>query len=171
MSQGPAGALPRRGIEGGIDYHMAISRRKFLTHTTGAAGALAVLPALAACGASSTAAPSSAPAVKFGDPVSITFWHTQTGSNADALQELVNKFNQTNGKNITLKSEFQGNYTQVFQKIMAAIQAGSPPDVAVAYESMVDAYMRANAVVNLDDYALKGPQAFSKESLDDIFPG
>src|SRR5439155_13407772 len=108
--------------------------------------------------------------VKFGDPVSVTFWHSQTGGNADALQEMVNKFNQSNGKNITLKSEYQGSYTQIFQKIMAAIQAGSPPDVAVAYESMVAEYMKANAVVDLGDYALKGAQAFSKESLDDIFP-
>ena len=71
-------------------------------------------------------------AVTFGEPVSVTFWHTQTGTNEKALTDLVNRFNATNGKNITLKSEYQGNYTQVFQKIMASIQAGSPPDVAVA---------------------------------------
>src|SRR5438093_8821946 len=149
---------------------MAISRRTFLTWAAGSAGALAALPALAACGANTATAPSAASAVKFGDPVSVTFWHSQTGANADALQEMVNKFNQSNGKNITLKSEYQGSYTQIFQKVMAAIQAASPPDVAVAYESMVAEYMTANAVGDLGDYALKGPQAFSKESLDDIFP-
>jgi ABC-type glycerol-3-phosphate transport system substrate-binding protein len=53
---------------------------------------------------------------------------------------------------------------------MASIQAGQPPDVAVAYESMVVEYMRAKAVVELDDYAFKGQQAFTKESLADIFP-
>ncbi len=149
---------------------MAISRRHFLTQTLGGAVALAAAPALAACGGTQGAAGGENVAVKFGEPVSITFWHTQTGSNADALGELVSKFNATNGKNITLKSEYQGNYTQVFQKIMAAIQAGSPPDVAVAYESMVAEYMKANAVVDLDDYALKGPLALSKDDLNDIFP-
>ena len=101
------------------------------------------------------------PEVKFGDPVSVTFWHTQTGVNAEALDEMVRKFNATNGKNITLKSEFQGDYTEVYQKIMASIQAGQPPDVAVAYESMVSEYMKANAVVDLEPYAIKGPLAFS----------
>ena len=149
---------------------MAVSRRKFLSTAATGASALAVLPALAACGAAQNANQSTAPEVKFGDPVTATFWHTQTGGNADALQELVNKFNQTNGKSITLKSEYQGSYTQVYQKIMAAIQAGSTPDTAVAYESMVADYMKANAVVDLADYALKGPQAFSKDSLADIFP-
>ncbi len=148
---------------------MAISRRRFVTQAVAGAVSLATLPALAACGAPQGGG-STAPEVKFGDPVNVTFWHTQTGVNADALQSIVDKFNASNGKNITLKSEFQGDYTQVYQKVIAAIQAGSPPDVAVGYESMVAEYMRANAVVNLDDYALRGPQAFSKESLADIFP-
>jgi sn-glycerol 3-phosphate transport system substrate-binding protein len=148
---------------------MAMTRRTFLTCAAAGTASLAVLPALAACGPGQGRG-STQTAVKFGDPVTVTFWHTQTGVNADALQELVTKFNQTNGKNITLKSEYQGNYTQVFQKIMAAIQAGSPPDVAVAYESMVAEYMKANAVVDIGEYALKGPQAYTRESLNDIFP-
>jgi multiple sugar transport system substrate-binding protein len=148
---------------------MAVSRRTFLTRGAAGVTALAVLPALAACGPAESQG-STAPAVKFGDPVTVTFWHTQTGGNDKALADVVAKFNSSNGKNITLKSEFQGTYTQVFQKIMAGIQAGSPPDVAVAYESMVAEYMKANAVIDIADYALKGPQAYSKESLDDIFP-
>jgi multiple sugar transport system substrate-binding protein len=148
---------------------MAISRRAFIKGAASGAGALTMGAALAACNPSQGSG-TTAPSVNFGDPVSITFWHTQSGANEQALTEMVGKFNSANGKNITLKSEFQGNYTQVYQKIMAAIQAGSPPDVAVAYESMVAEYMKANAVVDLDDYALRGPQAYSKESLDDIFP-
>src|SRR5262245_14773596 len=144
---------------------MAVSRRGFLA--AGAGGA--ALAVLAACGPAQGQS-GSAPAVTFGDPVSVTFWHTQTGANDKALQDQVAKFNAGNGKNITLKSEYQGSYTQVYQKIMAGIQAGSPPDVAVAYESMVAEYMKANAVVDLSDYALKGPQALTKESLNAIFP-
>ena len=144
---------------------MAISRRSFIQ----SAAAAAAVPVIAACGAPG-ASESAAPAVKFGEPVTVTFWHTQTAANATALDEMVAKFNQTNGKNITLKSEYQGSYTQVFQKAMAAIQAGQTPDTLVAYESMVAEYMKANSVVNLDDYALKGPLALTKEDIADIFP-
>ena len=144
---------------------MAVSRRSFLAGGVGGA-AMAVL---AACGPAQNQG-GGAPAVTFGEPVTVTFWHTQTGANDKALADQVTKFNGANGKNITVKSEYQGNYTQVYQKIMAGIQAGSPPDVAVAYESMVAEYMKANAVVDLSDYALKGPLAYTKESLDDIFP-
>src|SRR5262245_39063101 len=106
---------------------MAVSRRAFITRGAAGAATLAVLPALAACGPNQGQG-STTPAVTFGEPVSVTFWHTQTSANEKALSDLVSKFNATNGKNITLKSEYQGSYTQVFQKIMASIQAGSPPD-------------------------------------------
>ena len=144
---------------------MALSRRSFIQ----SAAVASALPAIAACGGPG-ASESAAPAVKFGEPVTVTFWHTQTAVPATALDEMVAKFNQTNGKNITLKSEYQGSYTQVFQKAMAAIQAGQTPDTLVAYESMVAEYMKANAAVNLDDYALKGPLALNKEDLADIYP-
>lgn len=151
---------------------MAITRRGFFTKTAIGTTALAIPAALAACAAPGGAGTqaSGAPAVKFDQPTTITFWHTQTGPNEEALKAMAAKFNSSNGKNITVTPELQGNYTQVYQKIMSSIQAGSPPDVAVAYESMVAEYMKANAVVDLEDYAIKGPQAFSKESLDDIFP-
>jgi len=103
------------------------------------------------------------------EEVAITFWHTQTGGNAKALTEMVNDFNATVGKEkkVTVKEEYQGNYTQLYQKILAAIQAGSPPDVAVAYESQIADYMKANAVIPLDTYV----KALPKASLDDIFTG
>ncbi|MGH2353450.1 MAG: extracellular solute-binding protein, partial [Chloroflexota bacterium] len=148
---------------------MGMSRRTFIGSATVGAGALALLPALAACGPEQPAG-GTAQAVKFGDPVTATFWYRQTGAEEKALQDIIEKFNRTNGKNITIKGEQQGDYTQIYQKTMAAIQAGSPPDFAQAYESMVAEYMKANAMVNLDDYALKGPSAFSRESLNDIFP-
>jgi ABC-type glycerol-3-phosphate transport system substrate-binding protein len=112
-----------------------------------------------------TAAPTAAP-----KPVEITFWHTQTGGNQTALDAIVEAFNKSNPQKITVKSENQGNYTQVYQKIMAAIQAGQTPDVAVGYESMAVEYMKAKAIVALDDYALKGASALSADDLKDIFP-
>src|SRR5688572_27918313 len=144
---------------------MALSRRSFLTSTAAVTG----VTALAACGAPGSSE-SAAPATKFGEPVTVTFWHTQTAANATALDEMVAKFNQTNGKNITLKSEYQGSYNQVFQKAMAAIQAGQTPDKLVAYESMVAEYMKANSGVNLHDGYQKGLLALTMQIIADIFP-
>src|SRR5207253_1512570 len=73
-----------------------------------------------------------APAVAFDQPVTIRLWHTQTAGNEKALLALIDRFNQTNGKNITVKPEYQGNYTDLFKKTMAAIQAKDPPELADA---------------------------------------
>ncbi|NBX45629.1 MAG: extracellular solute-binding protein, partial [Chloroflexi bacterium] len=133
-------------------------------------------PAAAAPTMAPAAQPTVAPTVagttvNFDKPTEITFWHTQTGANLAALDAIVAEFNKSNGKKITVKAEtIPGSYTGVYQKAMAAIQAGQTPDVAVGYESMAVEYMKAKAIVALDDYALKGGQALSADDLKDIFP-
>ena len=53
---------------------------------------------------------------------------------------------------------------------MVALQAGSPPDAAVAFESMVQEYARAGAVVDLEDYLSAGASPLTRESRADLFP-
>jgi ABC-type glycerol-3-phosphate transport system substrate-binding protein len=114
---------------------------------------------LAACGGT--------PAPQLGkESVELVFWHTQSGSNQKALDEMISTFNATNNKKITMKSEYQGNYTQLYQKVLAAIQAKTPPDLSVGYESQVADYMKANAVIPLDDKI----KALDKKIYDDVFP-
>ena len=102
-------------------------------------------------------------------PVNITLWHTQTGSNATALQSMVDKFNKDNGKGVTVAMEYQGGYTQLYQKTLGAIQAGVLPEVAVGYESFVADYQKADVVLDLDPYVNSSKNGLDKASLDDIF--
>jgi multiple sugar transport system substrate-binding protein len=138
--------------------------KKFLTLVI-LVGLLASL--VGGCGPAPTPTPSGPQLGK--EDVSLTFWHTQPDGSANqkALQEMADTFNSTNGKRITIKLEYQGNYTQLYQKMLAAIQAGSYPELVVAYESQVADYMKANAVAALDEYVNKLP----KDSFDDILPG
>ncbi|MFN2520601.1 MAG: ABC transporter substrate-binding protein [Candidatus Limnocylindria bacterium] len=102
-------------------------------------------------------------------PIAITLWHTQTGGNAKALQDMVDRFNSTNGKQITVTLSFQGTYTQLYQKTVSAIQAGALPELAVGYESFVADYQKADVVVNLDPYVASKKNGLDKDSLDDIY--
>jgi ABC-type glycerol-3-phosphate transport system substrate-binding protein len=104
-----------------------------------------------------------------GAPVALTLWHTQTGANAAALQAMVDRFNSTNGKGITVTLQYQGSYTQLYQKNLSAIQAGALPELAVAYESFVADYMKADVVLNLDPYVNSAKNGLSKESQADIY--
>lgn len=136
---------------------------------------LAVLAAImvvatACSGAATPAAEQSSQAdIDLTGPVSLVLWHTQTGANAKALQDLVDKFNATNGKQITVTLQYQGTYTQLYQKTLSAIQAGALPELAVAYESFVADYMKADVVLNLDPYVKSKKNGLDQKSQDDIY--
>lgn len=149
---------------------MGVSKRRLLAATgTGTSAAI-----LAACGAANTTGGSKVEplaAVSFGQPVEITFWHTQSGALTQAIDALVAKFNSSNDKKITVKSEFiPGSYAGLFQKNQVALQAGTPVDVSVAYESHVAEYMRGGWNIDLEPYVRDRNLGLSKESLDDVFP-
>ena len=142
-------------------------RRSRFTRRAVLLGATASGAALTACGLGD---PRGAPAVKFGDPVSLTFWHTQSAANQRALEELAAKFNQTNGKNLTLKLEYQGTYQQAHQKTLAAIQSGLTPDLAAGQDHAITEWSRLGALVDLADYVDRGPSPLPKGSSEDLFP-
>jgi ABC-type glycerol-3-phosphate transport system substrate-binding protein len=136
--------------------------------------AILLTPLAVACTSgppAATEAPNAVDQVELKAPVTLSLWHTQTGSNATALQAMIDDFNRTNDKQITVKLEYQGAYPQLYQKTVAAINANALPDLAVAYESFVADYMKAtpSPVVELDPYVNSKKYGLTKESLDDIF--
>ena len=136
---------------------------------------VAILAAVMVVASACSGAASPAPALTTADidlsgsPIALTLWHTQTGVNAAALQALVDRFNSTNGKGITVTLQYQGSYTQLYQKNLSAIQAGALPELAVAYESFVADYMKADVVLNLDPYVNSVKNGLTKESQADIY--
>src|SRR3989454_10667579 len=106
-----------------------------------------------------------------GAPVSITLWHALSGPQQVALDAMVKKFNETNGKGITVSALNQGNYTQLYQKTLGAIQAGALPELANAYESFVADYMKADVVVDLGPYKDSKTNGLNKQSQDDVYKG
>jgi len=132
----------------------------------------AVMVVATACSGAAAPAPAQSTQADIdlsGQPIGLTLWHTQTGANAKALQDLIDKFNSTNGKGITVTLQYQGSYTQLYQKNLSAIQAGSLPELAVAYESFVADYMKADVVLNLDPYVKSKKNGLDQKSQDDIY--
>src|SRR6266511_4345981 len=103
-------------------------------------------------------------------PVSITLWHALTSDpQKGALEAAVKKFNDTNGKGITVTAVVQGNYTQLYQKTLGAIQAGTLPELVHAYESQVADYTKAAVVIDLDPYVNSAKNGLTAASKDDIY--
>ena len=165
----PAGAAPAQGAPAAPAAAPATAASA--TKPAAAATAAPAAGATTAPAAKPSEAPKPAEAPKPGAAAAgdVVFWHTQTGPLADALNKIIDDFNKKSS-GAKIKGEFAGSYTQTYQKAMAAIQGGGLPSMAVAYESMVADYMRASAVVALDDYVSDAQNGLSKADLDDIFP-
>ena len=103
--------------------------------------------------------------------VSVKLWHALSGPQQLALDAMVKKFNDTNGKGITVTAVYQGNYTQLYEKTLGAIQAGTLPDLAHAYESHVADYARTGLVVDLGLYRDSPRNGLTRQSRDDVYRG
>src|SRR5438132_2815869 len=134
----------------------------------------AIAMLVAACGGTPAASPTPAATTEadldITGPVTLTLWHALTSDpQKGALEGAVKKFNDTNGKGITVQAVVQGNYTQLYQKTLGAIQAGALPDMAHAYESFVADYTKADVVIDLDPYVNSKKNGLDQASKDDIY--
>ncbi|MDE3112636.1 MAG: extracellular solute-binding protein [Chloroflexota bacterium] len=110
--------------------------------------------------------------ISLSGPVTVTIWHNQTGILAKGFQDLVDEFNKTNGKGITVKAEDQSggrSYTGLYQKMLGAIQAGATPDMIVAVENQVADYAKAGVIVDLAPYMSSPKNGLTRDALADIY--
>lgn len=96
-------------------------------------------------------------------------WHTWgAGPGTDAMEKVVNMYNQTNDKNVEINLQFVANKasgnTQTMDKLMASIAAGSPPEMALLDNFQVATWAQQDALVKLDDL-----MAASGTSFDGIY--
>jgi len=105
-------------------------------------GGITGLALAAACSQPTTpaAAPTTAPAAPApaqtappavaatGSQNSVTFWGAFTGHNADVLQQLVDRFNQSQ-KDVQVTLQNQNTYEDLAAKLTAALQARNAPEV------------------------------------------
>lgn len=65
---------------------------------------------------------------------SITFWHAMGGVNGEALDYLVNKFNEENEYGITVVAEYQGSYDDAINKLKSAQLGNMGADLVQVYD-------------------------------------
>ncbi len=138
-----------------------VSRRQFLRSVAFGAGTLA----LAACGASeggqtstgatttaggtaATAAPGQVSST--GSKVDITYWGSFSGNLGEAEQKMVNDFNASQ-QDVNVNYQFQGSYEETAQKLTAALQARTAPDVSLLSDVWWFKFYLAKALAPLND--------------------
>lgn len=83
-------------------------------------------------------------------PVTLTLWSSFTGKNGEAETELVNRFNASQGV-VVVDYQFQGNYEETAQKVTAALQARTAPDVSLLSDVWWFKFYLAQTLLPLDD--------------------
>lgn len=64
----------------------------------------------------------------------IVFWHSMGGVNGEAVDYLVNKFNEENDKNIHVTTEYQGSYNDGINKLKSASIGNMDADLVQVYD-------------------------------------
>lgn len=102
--------------------------------------------------------------------VKVVFWHVWSRQVGDALQALVDEFNQTNEWGIQVEAINQGGYNEMFDKMNAAINTGELPNIVVGYQNQMAVWDQAGEVmVDLTPYVNDPVYGFTEEEQQDFF--
>lgn len=73
------------------------------------------------------------PAAPTGEKTKIDFWFAMSGSNGEAIQELVKRFNESQDK-IEVTATYQGSYDDSINKLKAGLQSKDVPAIVQVYD-------------------------------------
>ena len=67
------------------------------------------------------------------DKVTVTFWYSLSGANADCILDIVNRYNESQDK-VFVDAQYQGEYDDAINKLKAAGMGQLPCDIVHSYE-------------------------------------
>jgi multiple sugar transport system substrate-binding protein/sn-glycerol 3-phosphate transport system substrate-binding protein len=101
---------------------------------------------------------------------SIVFWHNHTRARQQALAAIVEAFNQTNAYNITVTQETQGNYGDIFRKMLGLLNTPDVPDLIVAYQSQAATYQLSASLLDMTSLLHSPRWGLTDAEKRDFFP-
>lgn len=132
---------------------MTMTRRQLL-QGLGAGAGLVALAACAPVGAPSAGAPAAGgeAAAPAAEAQTVVLWSSFTGKNGETETALVDKFKEAY-PDIALDYQFQGSYEETAQKVTAALQAQTAPDISLMSDVWWFKFYLNQAILPLDDLA------------------
>ena len=102
-------------------------------------------------------------------PISIEFWHNCTNIQEEIVNQRVEEFNSTIGKEkgITVTAINQGSSAEVNNKVVGAVKAKNAPAVVLSQQTYVEDLLASEAVVDLTPYI--NDAAVGMTDYDDIY--
>ncbi|QWK21013.1 ABC transporter substrate-binding protein [Thermus antranikianii] len=82
--------------------------------------------------------------------VTVQFWYSIGGSIGDTIQELVKRFNASQGK-VEVKAQYAGGYDDAINKLLASIRTKNPPHVVQVYDIGTQILVDSQATIPVQD--------------------
>jgi multiple sugar transport system substrate-binding protein/sn-glycerol 3-phosphate transport system substrate-binding protein len=101
----------------------------------------------------------------------VRFWHQHGGAREAGLIEVVDAFNASNPYGIRVIAEYQGSYTEVFQKMLLLLGTSDAPNLVVAYQDQAAAYQFADGLIDIRTFLDSPRWGFAAEDYADFFAG
>ena len=101
---------------------------------------------------------------------SVVFWHNHTRDRQTALAAIVQHFNQTNPYQITVMQETQGNYEDIFRKMLGLLNTPEAPSLVVAYQNQAATYQLSDALMDMTSLVNSPKWGLTEADQRDIFP-
>ena len=108
-----------------------------------------VMTSLAGCSSKSG---SSDMVTELTEPITIEMWHYMNGGQADALNSIIEDFNATNDKGITVNAISQGSIVDLNKKVISAAQSNSLPAIINVYPDVATGLIEDKKLVNLSSF-------------------
>jgi multiple sugar transport system substrate-binding protein/sn-glycerol 3-phosphate transport system substrate-binding protein len=101
----------------------------------------------------------------------VTFWYQHAQEREEALQQIIQEFNETNEWGITVNGEYQGGYGDIFTKMLNVLNTQDAPNLVVAYQNQAATYQLADSLVNLQPLIESERWGLPPEEQSDFFTG
>lgn len=122
---------------------------------------------LSACKSKKTVEKPSEIPTKIENNVEIEFWHAMSGVNQEAMEKITKDFMEKNPK-IKVKLVNQGNYRELFDKLMGAAKSNTLPTITQIYNNRLTWYIDKNLVEDLNPYFNNKEVGMTKDETNDI---
>lgn len=100
----------------------------------------------------------------------ITYWHNYTDQREELFDQVVKEFNSSNEYGITVTASNQGDYGDIFQKMLPLLNTDAAPDLVLAYQNQAATYQLGNALADMSPLVKSSKWGLSEEDLNDFYP-
>jgi multiple sugar transport system substrate-binding protein len=98
----------------------------------------------------------------------VVFWHSFVASSVPSLDTLIRQFEETH-PTIRIKAQYIPTGDGLVQKLVAANQSGTAPDISWIHTDFLDKLVEAGAILPLDGF-IRGEDPIAEEDMQDFFP-